>query len=122
MARAAETGATAAPGAPGAERPGAPAQGRGHGPHPGTDRPAPAATVAPAPTAAAQQQAARIAEAGTKADTKDRRVLDSGLLDNAGICVAAARTIRQGHTAGPSAPPQGCTVAHRSKHAFEGLV
>lgn len=80
------------------------------------------AARAPAPTAAAQQQAARIAEAGTKAGTKARRVLDSGLFDNAGIRVAAARTIRQGHTAGPSTPPQGCTVAHRSKPAFEGLV
>lgn len=61
-------------------------------------------------------------EADTKADAEARRVLRSGLFGSAGICVAAARTILQGLTAGPSAPPQGCTGAHRSKHAFEGLV
>lgn len=80
------------------------------------------AASAPAPTAAAQEQAARIAEAGTKADAEARRVLGTGLFGSAGICVVAARTIRQGLTAGPSAPPQGCTATHGSKHAFEGVV
>ncbi|WP_265558627.1 hypothetical protein [Streptomyces hygroscopicus] len=58
----------------------------------------PGAAGAPAPSAVAQEQAARIAEAGMKAEAEAWRVLGNGLFDRAGICVAVARAIRQGHT------------------------